>query len=140
MTKIEFENRAMEVSNKEFEAINEVYMNCDLDKDEFCKMWCKMNAKRVKAYKEAKKAEAIQQTKREKLWQIVNRQYIYEEFCSPVVAVLDENDINALLDAGIKLDDDKALSFFNSNGIISYLPRVKQFSEVYHEIKMMLAA
>ena len=37
----------VEVSNYEFDAINEVYMNSDLDKDEFCKMWCKMNKSRV---------------------------------------------------------------------------------------------
>lgn len=52
MTKQEFEARAIKVSDKEFEAINEVYMNCDLDKDEFCKVWKKMNQSRVKAYRE----------------------------------------------------------------------------------------
>ena len=60
MTHIEFETRTMvAVSSKEFDAINEVYMNSDLDKDEFCKMWCKMNASRVaRAKEEIKKAEA----------------------------------------------------------------------------------
>ena len=48
MTQREFETRVnMEVSSKEFDSINEVYMNCDLDKDEFCKMWVKMNKSRV---------------------------------------------------------------------------------------------
>ena len=54
----EFTQRVQfEVSNEEFEAINVVYMASDLDKDEFCKMWRKMNAKRIKAYKAEKKAE-----------------------------------------------------------------------------------
>lgn len=65
MTQIEFENRTMvEVSAKEFEAINEVYMNCDLDKDEFCKSWVKMNKSRVaKAAAERKAAEQKQADK-----------------------------------------------------------------------------
>lgn len=56
MTQQEFFNRTgVEVGNYEFEAITEVYMNSDLDKDEFCKMWCKMNASRVKRAKLEKK-------------------------------------------------------------------------------------
>lgn len=50
MTQKEFFDRVeVEVSAKEFEAINEVYMNSDLDKDEFCRMWKKMNKTRVHA-------------------------------------------------------------------------------------------
>lgn len=41
----------MKVDGQEFDAINVVYMNCDLEKDEFCKMWEKMNAKRIESYK-----------------------------------------------------------------------------------------
>ena len=52
MTQQEFFNRTgVEVSNNEFFAIHEVYCNSDLDKDDFCKMWCKMNQSRVKAAK-----------------------------------------------------------------------------------------
>jgi len=48
MTQQEFFNRTgVEVSNDEFFAIHEVYCNSELDKDEFCKMWCKMNKTRV---------------------------------------------------------------------------------------------
>lgn len=47
MTQIEFTQRVgIEVSAKEFEAINEVYMNSDLDKDAFCRIWVKMNKAR----------------------------------------------------------------------------------------------
>lgn len=57
MTYQEFTTRTnVEVSTKEFNAINEVYMNSDVDKDEFCKMWVKMNKSRVLAAK-IKKAE-----------------------------------------------------------------------------------
>jgi hypothetical protein len=48
MTKQEFENRTnVQVSFDEYEHIEVVYMASDLDKDEFCKMWCKMNKSRV---------------------------------------------------------------------------------------------
>ena len=55
MTQVEFTNRTqVEVSAKEYAAIEEVYMNSDLDKDAFCKMWVKMNKSRVEAAKEAR--------------------------------------------------------------------------------------
>lgn len=59
MTRKEFETRTMvAVSDKEFDAINAVYMTSDLYKDDFCKMWCKMNASRVsRAREEMKRAE-----------------------------------------------------------------------------------
>ena len=45
----------MKVSAKEYAAIEVVYMNCDLEKDEFCKAWVKMNVKRIAAYRKAEK-------------------------------------------------------------------------------------
>lgn len=43
----------------EFNTIVEVYNNSDVNKDEFCKLWAKMNFARVKAAKEAKAIEYI---------------------------------------------------------------------------------
>lgn len=43
--------------HEEWQAINTMYMMADCDKDEFCKLWCKMNAQRVKAAKEQKAKE-----------------------------------------------------------------------------------
>lgn len=62
MTKQEFENRTnVQVSSEEYGHIEAVYMASDLDKDEFCKMWCKMNKSRVnKAKEEAKEAKRIE--------------------------------------------------------------------------------
>lgn len=58
MNKQEFENRVLvNVSEVEYEAIETVYMNSDLEKDEFCKLWCKMNHKRVKEVKDAIKEQ-----------------------------------------------------------------------------------
>ena len=56
MTQKEFQDRVnMQVSAQEYAAIEVVYMNSDLEKDEFCKMWKKMNAKRIAAYRKAEK-------------------------------------------------------------------------------------
>lgn len=65
MTQQEFTNRVkVSVSSTEYEAIETVYMNSDLDKDEFCKLWVKMNFKRVVKAKEERIAkEKEQETK-----------------------------------------------------------------------------
>lgn len=56
MTQKEFQDRVkMQVPAGEYTAIEVVYMNSDLEKDEFCKMWAKMNAKRIAAYRKAEK-------------------------------------------------------------------------------------
>lgn len=58
MTKQEFEVRVgIKVGMNEFDAINVVYNNSDLFKDEFCKMWIKMNHKRIAAYQQKEKEE-----------------------------------------------------------------------------------
>ena len=58
MLQSEFTERTkVQVSSEEFEAINEVYMHCDLDKDSFCALWCKMNQSRVNAVKAAIKEQ-----------------------------------------------------------------------------------
>lgn len=58
MTQQEFFNRTnVKVSNDEFWAINAMYNYCEVDKDEFCKLWCKMNPDRVKRTKKQLKKE-----------------------------------------------------------------------------------
>lgn len=71
MLQIEFENRVgMQVSAKEYEAIEVVYINSDLEKDDFCKMWAKMNARRISNYKAEQKAEREEQAKKEKAFNL----------------------------------------------------------------------
>ena len=58
MTQKEFTDRTgVQVTATEYNAIEEVYVNCDLEKDEFCKVWAQMNASRVAAAKEAAKQQ-----------------------------------------------------------------------------------
>ena len=74
MTQQEFTQRAkVEVTAEEFEAINLVYMNSDLDKDEFCTMWRKMNRSRVQKALAERKAQFEEEQKRNRLWRIAER-------------------------------------------------------------------
>ncbi|MCM1166396.1 MAG: hypothetical protein NC401_10370 [Ruminococcus sp.] len=58
MTHQEFIDRVnVNITAEEYAAIEVVYMNCDLDKDEFCAMWRKMNRSRVIAAAESRKRE-----------------------------------------------------------------------------------
>lgn len=99
MTRNEFETRTLvAVSATEFDAINEVYMNSDLDKDEFCKMWKKMNASRVEAAKEAKKAAAEKEALLDKLYKIAELDW-----------VITGADANKLAPEYISYDDQKWL-------------------------------
>lgn len=76
MTQQEFQTRVqLEVTSDEFYHINAVYMNSDLDKDEFCKLWVKMNQARVNKAKAAAKAAEAEQKVREGLFDIINRNH-----------------------------------------------------------------
>ena len=58
MTQQEFTTLTkVQVTAREYEAIEEVYLNSDLDKYEFAKMWMKMNKSRVRAAKEEARAK-----------------------------------------------------------------------------------
>lgn len=74
MRQQEFESRVqMQVSIEEYSHIEQVYMNSDLDKDEFCKLWVKMNRSRVLASIEKEKARKQQEALNDKLWYIVTK-------------------------------------------------------------------
>lgn len=70
MLQREFEERAMKVTAEEYASINAVYENCDLEKDEFCKLWVRMNYKRVRAYNEARKQAQFEEAKKEVLFNL----------------------------------------------------------------------
>lgn len=58
----------MQVSSEEYEAIETVYLNCDLEKDDFCKMWAKMNAERISRYNKQKIKDMIQNVGEDNRW------------------------------------------------------------------------
>ena len=119
MTKQEFTNRTkVEVSNNEFEMINEFYMNCECDKDEFCKMWCKMNANRVKNAKVERMLKAKDEAYRDALHKFYTKTSDSNEFNTPISYVkISVYEIQALSHAGIKVE--------NENGRIKYLSDIR---------------
>lgn len=81
MTQKEFTNRTkVQVTSFEFDAIHICYLASDLDKDEFCKMWCKMNASRVMDAKVAQIEAEREARNRDFAFSIVNRGYTWAEF------------------------------------------------------------
>lgn len=63
----------MQVTPSEFEHINAVYMNSDLDKDDFCVLWVKMNQGRVNKAKAEAKVRKEQEELRDNLWNIISK-------------------------------------------------------------------
>lgn len=119
MTKQEFTQRTqVEVSNHEFDAINEVYMHSELDKDEFCKVWCKMNPIRVKNAKVEKMLAAREEAYRDALHKFYTKTSDSNEFNTPISYVkISTYEVQALSHAGIKVGDE--------NGRIKYLSDIR---------------
>lgn len=136
MTQQEFTQRTqVEVTYKEYEAIETVYMNCDLDKDEFCKMWCKMNQKRVEKAKADKEAAEKAEALKWELSHIANREYTGEQYGGFVSDVLDVEDQKLISAAGIKLDEEIYNMAINCWYIV---PRC--LSSVIYDIKKFIKA
>ena len=126
MTQQEFTQRVnVEVSNKEFEAINEVYMNSDLDKDEFCKMWVKMNKTRVENAKVERMIKAKDEAYRDALHKFYTKNDDVNEFMTPIYYVkISSYEVQAMSYAGIKVA--------NEDG------RAKYLSDIRYEIGKFL--
>lgn len=57
MTQQEFmERTGVQISIDEYWQVNDLYNHCTMNKDEFCKWWCKMNPERVAQAKAERKA------------------------------------------------------------------------------------
>jgi DNA primase large subunit len=107
MLQKEFEQRVkMNVSIDEFAHINEVYMNSDLEKDDFCKEWVKMNKTRVQRAKEAQKKEQERQNLRDALTKIMSDiQWLsYDQQLKIAVCYLSDREVRTIQKAGISLE------------------------------------
>jgi len=126
MTQQEFTQRVnVEVSNSEFEAINEVYMNSDLNKDEFCKMWVKMNKTRVQNAKVERMIKAKDEAYRDALHKFYTKNNDVNEFMTPICYVkISTYEVQAMSYAGIKVA--------NEDG------RAKYLSDIRYEIGKFL--
>lgn len=106
MLQQEFEARVkMTVSYKEFESINEVYNNSNLDKDEFCKLWVKMNVSRVRKAAEERKEKERVSAIREKAWDIINRYNFSRMYGKPASSVLSKSQMSFCESVGITIRD-----------------------------------
>lgn len=129
MTIQEFQSRTqVSVDVSEFESITTVYMQSDVDKDTFCKMWCKMNATRVMAAKEqAKKQQTI-----DKVFSMVmtNPEWTdVEHYNDIAVAVLSSKDKALIESIGISLESEP-----DNNGFRHF----KRFRELRPQINAFL--
>ena len=112
MTQFEFETRTkVNVTAEEFDIINNFYMSCEADKDEFCKMWCKMNPSRVqnaKIERKWKEREASYKSVLQKWYEKWNRnsqKYNEYYFTKMAYTKLSTNEVKAMSFAEISLDD-----------------------------------
>ena len=129
MTIQEFQSRTqVPVDVSEFESITTVYMQSDVDKDTFCKMWCKMNATRVMAAKEqAKKQQTIDKVLS---MMMVNPEWSdVEHYNTIAVSVLSEKEQNLLESIGVSLESEP-----NNEGFRHF----KRFRELRPEINAFL--
>lgn len=121
MTKQEFETRThVEVTMAEFENINEMYLLSDVDKDEFCRLWSKMNHARVARAKEAKEIATKEMMIKEKALDIVARMHaLTTDWAADAMTSLRKRDITFL----------ESIGFDMYSGC-----RYKSISEVHYEI------
>lgn len=105
MLQQEFEARVkIQVSYKEYEEINEAYNKSDLNKDDFCKEWVRMNQSRVKAAiaeeKERQRLSAI----KDKAWDIIIlHRYNYKNLQHPASQALTARQMKFCESVGIKI-------------------------------------
>lgn len=139
MLQREFEERTkVKVSAEEFAKIHDFYMSCELDKDEFCKMWCKMNKNRIKAERDAKKAEKELSKKREKLEKF-SRKYrkVHETMCKmvgwnsifiPAYGILDPEAYDLVTSLGLDMNKDILHIIFKIENILHDEELLKELS------------
>ena len=107
MTKQEFTERTkVEVNDNEFETINAFYMACECDKDEFCKMWCKMNPNRVSRAKAEKKLRERDEAYRDALRKFFDKTKKEDSFVAISYVKMSVFEIQAMSYAGISLENE----------------------------------
>lgn len=139
MLQKEFEDRTgVKVSLEEYSAIETVYMASDLDKDEFCRMWCKMNTSRIKV---AKKAQAEKEAKARENTRLLNiigkleKKHHYNIAEEPLtVCLLSKSDVDFLQKIGIQM----RISFQEAVDYGFPVPRHYRVSETAWHIKKYL--
>ena len=134
MTQKDFTNLTkVEVERAEFEAIHTVYIMSDLDKEEFCKMWKKMNKSRVEHAKAVAKQKSDLTNRIENLLdvEVYLESFGSKSYGGPAIAVLDENQVALLTMEDIDLTWDYGGFKCIGSAIIA-------IKEKWHEIEKKL--
>ena len=110
MLQSEFEDRVgMSISPEEYKAIEVVYINADenVTKDEFCKIWARMNRNRIKAYNEERKKQMKIASLKDYCWSIYGKmkKVDVEKKWKHAIVFLGKRDCVILRKAGVPLDD-----------------------------------
>lgn len=98
----------VEVSEREYWCINEVYNNSDLNKYDFCKMWCKMNKQRVESAKIYAKERAAKERNIDEMFKILERLMVvrrtFGQWEKTLSDVLTEKQLQCLRTNGIAVE------------------------------------
>lgn len=110
-----FERTKVEVNNAEFETINYFYLSVECDKDEFCKMWCKMNPERVKNAKVERMAKQREESYKDALSRWFNKyrgtQFYFDNYHTNIAYIkLSTYLVRALSFAGIRIESGSSFS------------------------------
>ena len=114
-----------------YDIIEPMYNACDVEKDTFCKLWVKMNYRRVAAYKAEQKEKKNRQRTLDRLLKIENKLLKAESY-EVGEDVLKERDIKVLESVGISIKE-----WFNPlpiNGISEGFWRHRSSTSVWCEV------
>lgn len=112
MTQQEFTDRTkVQVSYNEFTAIHEVYMNSDLNKDDFCRIWVKMNKSRVIEARNKAAEEQKEQILKGMAWALYQRISAQNDtHLKLAYASLPRKDYNLLKGLNIQIEENMTLT------------------------------
>lgn len=127
MLQQEFEQRVgIQVSFEEYKSIEVVYMESDLDKGDFCKMWVAMNKKRIAKAKGMRKEAEMKETLKFELSNIAERlRNIKCDYYTFAVDVLKGKEKKLLEMAGISLEESVTSITGNTFTAYKFLPSIQ---------------
>lgn len=99
----EFEEKTgVSVSAEEFETINNMYMQSDCNKDDFCKLWAKMNHKRVAIAIAERQARRIKDNNLGRVFDILGKYVAKDGFIAS--EIMDRREIAFCQNIGIQVN------------------------------------
>ncbi len=131
MTKQEFESRVnVIVSESEYCSIEQVYLNCEIDKDEFCAIWRKMNKNRVaKAIAKQKKSEK-EALLRSKLFDIINKPAKQSGWNKRPSEVFTKKELKLIESVGIEINETTRFGYYHFVNVSDVVSDIRKYLKV----------